>query len=167
LQVLDPHRVAYVTQTTLSVDDCQVVVNALKRRFPSIAEPKKQDICYATQNRQDAVKIMVSHCDLVLVIGSPSSSNSNRLREVAQKMGCEARLIGSADELDASWLSGHRRIGVTAGASAPEILVTALIERLRDLGIKRVKRLEGIEEQVRFPLPKGLGPVAPPAPPST
>ncbi len=157
LQVADASRVAYVTQTTLSVDDCRVVIDALKRRFPAIAEPKKQDICYATQNRQDAVKFMAPQCDLVLVIGSPSSSNSNRLREVAEKMGKEARLIGSARELDPAWLVGKRRIGVTAGASAPEVLVRELIERLRELGIVRVQALDGIEEHVSFPLPKGLG----------
>jgi 4-hydroxy-3-methylbut-2-enyl diphosphate reductase len=157
LQVADPGRLAYVTQTTLSVDDCRIVIDALKRRFPAIAEPKKQDICYATQNRQDAVKFMTPQCDLVLVIGSPSSSNSNRLREVAEKMGKEARLIGSARELDPAWLVGKRRIGVTAGASAPEVLVRELIERLRELGIVRVQPLDGIEEHVSFPLPKGLG----------
>jgi 4-hydroxy-3-methylbut-2-enyl diphosphate reductase len=156
LQVADPGRLAYVTQTTLSVDDCQAVIGALKQRFPSIVEPKKQDICYATQNRQDAVKFMTPQCDLVLVIGSPSSSNSNRLREVAEKMGKEARLIGSSDELDPAWLVGKRRIGITAGASAPEVLVQALVERLRLLGVARVHTLDGIEERVHFPLPKGL-----------
>jgi 4-hydroxy-3-methylbut-2-enyl diphosphate reductase len=156
LRVADPQRLAYVTQTTLSVDDCRVVIDALKARFPEIAEPKKQDICYATQNRQDAVKFMVPQCDLVLVIGSPSSSNSNRLREVAEKMGREARLIGSAAELDPAWLVGRRRIGVTAGASAPELLVQALVTRLRELGVGRVQVLDGIEEHVQFPLPKGL-----------
>jgi 4-hydroxy-3-methylbut-2-enyl diphosphate reductase len=157
LQVRAPESLAYVTQTTLSVDDCRMVIDALKRRFPAIAEPKKQDICYATQNRQDAVKFMAPQCDLVLVIGSPSSSNSNRLREVAEKMGKEARLIGSAAELDPAWLEGKRRIGITAGASAPEVLVTALLERLQSLGVQRVRKLDGIEEQVHFPLPKGLG----------
>ena len=156
LQVSDPERLAYVTQTTLSVDDCRAIIDALKARFPAITEPKKQDICYATQNRQDAVKFMAPQCDLVLVIGSPSSSNSNRLREVAAKMGREARLIGSADELDPAWLVGRRRIGVTAGASAPERLVQALVERLRVLGVARVRTLEGIEEHVQFPLPRGL-----------
>jgi 4-hydroxy-3-methylbut-2-enyl diphosphate reductase len=156
LCVADSQRLAYVTQTTLSVDDCRVVIDALKARFPEIAEPKKQDICYATQNRQDAVKFMVPQCDLVLVVGSPSSSNSNRLREVAEKMGREARLIGSAAELDPAWLVGRRRIGVTAGASAPELLVQALVTRLRELGIGRVQVLDGIEEHVQFPLPKGL-----------
>jgi 4-hydroxy-3-methylbut-2-en-1-yl diphosphate reductase len=156
LSISSPERLAYVTQTTLSVDDCQAVIGALKQRFPSIAEPKKQDICYATQNRQDAVKFMTPQCDLVLVIGSPSSSNSNRLREVAEKMGKEARLIGSADEFDPAWLVGKRRIGITAGASAPEVLVQALVERLRLLGVARVRILDGIEERVHFPLPKGL-----------
>ena len=145
-----------MSQTTLSVDDCREVIAALKQRFPSIAEPKKQDICYATQNRQDAVKFMAPQCDLVLVIGSPSSSNSNRLREVAQKMGCEARLIGSAAQLDPELLAGRRRIGITAGASAPEVLVESLIARLKELGVKSVRALPGIEEHVAFPLPKGL-----------
>ncbi len=156
LRVSDPSRLAYVTQTTLSVDDCQAVIDALRRRFPLIAEPKKQDICYATQNRQDAVKFMAPQCDLVLVIGSKSSSNSNRLREVAEKMGCEARLIGSAALLDASWVVGRHRIGVTAGASAPEVLVTEVVARLRELGAERVSTLPGVEERVTFPLPRGL-----------
>ncbi len=163
LQVADPSRLAYVTQTTLSVDDCRTVIEALKRRYPAIAEPKKQDICYATQNRQDAVKFMAPQCDLVLVIGSPSSSNSNRLREVAEKMGREARLIGSAAELDPAWLVGKRRIGITAGASAPEVLVQELLARLDALGVHRVKKLEGIEEHIQFPLPKGLGGASPAA----
>jgi 4-hydroxy-3-methylbut-2-enyl diphosphate reductase len=162
LSIANPERLAYVTQTTLSVDDCQAVIGALKQRFPSIVEPKKQDICYATQNRQDAVKFMAPQCDLVRVIGSPSSSNSNRLREVAEKLGKEARLIGSADELDPAWLTGKRRIGITAGASAPEVLVQALVERLRLLGVARVHTLEGIEERVHFPLPKGLAGAADP-----
>lgn len=152
----NPEHLAFVSQTTLSVDDCRDVIAALKQRFPSIAEPKKQDICYATQNRQDAVKFMAPQCDLVLVIGSPSSSNSNRLREVAQKMGCEARLIGSAEQLDPALLAGRRRIGITAGASAPEVLVESLIARLKELGVKSVRSLPGIEEHVAFPLPKGL-----------
>jgi 4-hydroxy-3-methylbut-2-enyl diphosphate reductase len=156
LQVRDPESLAFVSQTTLSVDDCSAIIAALKERFPSIAEPKKQDICYATQNRQDAVKFMAPQCDFVLVIGSPSSSNSNRLREVAQRMGVEARLIGSADELDPAWLQGRRRIGVTAGASAPERLVSELVERLRSLGVGSVRSLPGIEENMSFPLPKGL-----------
>jgi 4-hydroxy-3-methylbut-2-enyl diphosphate reductase len=157
LQVRDPESLAFVSQTTLSVDDCSAIIAALKARFPTIAEPKKQDICYATQNRQDAVKFMAPQCDLVLVIGSPSSSNSNRLREVAQRMGVDARLIGSADELDPAWLQGRKRIGVTAGASAPERLVSELIERLKSLGVRSVSALPGIEEHMSFPLPKGLG----------
>ena len=157
LQVRNPEQLAFVSQTTLSVDDCREIIAALKRRFPSIAEPKKQDICYATQNRQDAVKFMAPQCDLVLVIGSPTSSNSNRLREVAQKMGCEARLIGSADELEPGWLAGKERVGVTAGASAPEELVVDLIDRLKSLGARTVRTLPGIQENTSFPLPKGLG----------
>ena len=157
LKVADPERLAYVTQTTLSVDDCAGIVAALRERFPTIAEPKKSDICYATQNRQDAVKQMAPQCDLVLVVGSPSSSNSNRLREVAENLGVEALLIGSADELDAERVHGRLRIGVTAGASAPEVLVEQLVARLRELGAGEVQRLDGLEEHVRFPLPKGLG----------
>ncbi|MCD6733025.1 MAG: 4-hydroxy-3-methylbut-2-enyl diphosphate reductase [Burkholderiaceae bacterium] len=156
LQVRDPQRLAYVTQTTLSVDDCREIIAALKTRFPAIAEPKKQDICYATQNRQDAVKAMAPQCDLVLVIGSPTSSNSNRLREVAQKMGCEARMIGSAAELDPAWLAGKHRIGVTAGASAPERLVEELLDRLKSLGVSSVEPLHGVRENMTFPLPRGL-----------
>jgi 4-hydroxy-3-methylbut-2-enyl diphosphate reductase len=157
LKVADPERLAYVTQTTLSVDDCAGIVAALRERFPTIAEPKKSDICYATQNRQDAVKQMAPQCDLVLVVGSPSSSNSNRLREVAENLGVEALLIGSAGELDAERVRGRLRIGVTAGASAPEVLVEELVARLRELGAGEVQRLDGLEEHVRFPLPKGLG----------
>jgi len=157
LKVADPERLAYVTQTTLSVDDCAGIVAALRERFPTIAEPKKSDICYATQNRQDAVKQMAPQCDLVLVVGSPSSSNSNRLREVAENLGVEALLIGSAGELDADRVRGRNRIGVTAGASAPEVLVEELVARLREVGAGEVQRLDGLEEHVRFPLPKGLG----------
>ena len=133
----------------------------MRERFPGVAEPKKQDICYATQNRQDAVKFMAPQCDLVLVIGSPTSSNSNRLREVAQKMGCEAYLIGSAQELLPAWLVGRRRIGITAGASAPEVLVTELLARLRELGVTGVRQLPGVQEDTAFPLPKGLSALAP------
>ncbi len=157
LIVSSPERVAYVTQTTLSVDDCAEIVSALRQRFPSISEPKKQDICYATQNRQDAVKFMAPKCDLVLVVGSANSSNSNRLREVAEKMGCEAYLVDRLEAVNPSWLKGKRCIGVTAGASAPESLVQELVEGLRGLGARGVKALEGIEEHVSFPLPKGLG----------
>jgi len=157
LTVPEGTPLAYVSQTTLSVDDCRQIIEALKARFPGIAEPKKQDICYATQNRQDAVKFMAPQCDLVLIVGSPSSSNSNRLREVAEKYGCPARLIGSAAELDPALLEGRRRIGISAGASAPEVLVQELVERLRALGVQSVRTLEGVRETVAFPLPKGLG----------
>jgi len=157
LRVSDPERLAYVTQTTLSVDDCANIIGALRKRFPSIAEPKKADICYATQNRQDAIKQMAPQCDLVLVVGSPSSSNSNRLREVAENLGVEALLIGNAAQLDPTLLQGRQRIGVSAGASAPEVLVQELVARLRELGAGEVQILDGLAEHVRFPLPKGLG----------
>jgi 4-hydroxy-3-methylbut-2-enyl diphosphate reductase len=157
LQVRDPDCLGYVTQTTLSIDDAAQVVAALKGRFPNIAAPKRADICYATQNRQDAVKFMAPQVDLVIVIGSRTSSNSNRLREVAERFGVPARLVDSGDDVDPAWLQGRRRIGVTAGASAPESLVQALIDRLRSLGASRVRVLEGVEEHVVFPLPKGLG----------
>jgi 4-hydroxy-3-methylbut-2-en-1-yl diphosphate reductase len=156
LQVKQPDKLAFVSQTTLSVDDCQLVINALLARYPSIMQPKKQDICYATQNRQDAVKFMAPMCDLVIVIGSPTSSNSNRLREVAEKMSCEAYMIGSAAELMPEWLVGKKRVGITAGASAPEVLVEQLVARLKELGVKTVKPLDGIQETTVFPLPKGL-----------
>ena len=157
LAVRNPDRLAYVTQTTLSVDDAAEVTGALKARFPSILEPKRGDICYATQNRQDAVKFMAPQCDLVLVIGSPSSSNSNRLREVAARMDVEAYMIENARQLDPSWLVGKKRVGITAGASAPELLVTELIARLKEFGVISVRKLSGVEENVRFPLPSGLG----------
>jgi 4-hydroxy-3-methylbut-2-enyl diphosphate reductase len=157
LEVRDPDLLAYVTQTTLSIDDAAQIVAALKHRFPKIAAPKKADICYATQNRQDAVKAMAPKVDLVIVIGSQTSSNSNRLREVAERFGVPAHLVDSVDDVDPAWLQGRQRIGVTAGASAPESLVQALIERLRSLGASRVRVLEGVEEHVVFPLPKGLG----------
>jgi 4-hydroxy-3-methylbut-2-enyl diphosphate reductase len=157
LDVRDPEHLSYVTQTTLSIDDAAQIVAALKRRFPDIAAPKKADICYATQNRQDAVKFMAPQVDLVIVIGSQTSSNSNRLREVAERFGVAAYLVDSADDVDPAWLRDRQRIGVTAGASAPESLIEALIERLRALGADRVRVLEGVEEHVVFPLPKGLG----------
>jgi len=156
LEVRNPDRVAYVTQTTLSVDDAATVVDALRSRFPGIVGPKKDDICYATQNRQDAVKFMARQCDLVIVVGSPNSSNSNRLREVAQSRGIEAYMVDNATQLRPEWIAGKRRIGVTAGASAPEVLVQAVIARLAELGAIRVAQLEGIRENVSFPLPKGL-----------
>jgi len=160
LEVTDPERLAYVTQTTLSIDDASQIVAVLKLRFPSIAAPKKADICYATQNRQDAVKVMAPQVDLVIVIGSQTSSNSNRLREVAERFGVQAYLVDSADDVDPAWLQGRRRIGVTAGASAPEALVQALIGRLKSLGASGVRVLAGVEERVVFPLPKGLGRIA-------
>jgi 4-hydroxy-3-methylbut-2-enyl diphosphate reductase len=156
LEVRDPDHLAYVTQTTLSIDDCARVVAALKKRFPKITGPKKNDVCYATQNRQDAVKVMAPKCDVVIVVGSPNSSNSNRLREVARNLGREAYLIDNASELRPEWIEGRRSIGVTAGASAPETLVHDVIHRLQELGAKRVRELEGIEERVVFPLPKGI-----------
>jgi 4-hydroxy-3-methylbut-2-enyl diphosphate reductase len=151
-----PDRLAYVTQTTLSVDDAAEVVAALKRRFPAIVEPKKADICYATQNRQDAVKFMAPRVDVVVVIGSQASSNSNRLREVAERFGVPAYLVDSAADLDPAWLQGRARVGVTAGASAPEVLVRQLVERLQALGAGSVRALDGVLEEVVFPLPKGL-----------
>jgi 4-hydroxy-3-methylbut-2-enyl diphosphate reductase len=161
LEVKDPDKLAYVTQTTLSIDDCARLVGALKARFPGIVGPKKDDICYATQNRQDAVKIMAPECDVVIVVGSPNSSNSNRLREVARNLGRDAYLVDSAEELRAEWIEGKHRIGVTAGASAPEVLVQEVILRLQSLGARRVRELTGIEEHVTFPLPKGItGPAA-------
>ncbi|WP_026686632.1 4-hydroxy-3-methylbut-2-enyl diphosphate reductase [Azovibrio restrictus] len=157
LQVRDPEHLSYVTQTTLSVDDAAVVIAALRQRFPQIQGPKKDDICYATQNRQDAVKGLAEQCDLVLVVGSQNSSNSRRLKEVAAGMGVEAYLVDSAEELQAAWLEGKRRVGVSAGASAPENLVGQVVERLRELGRGQVIELAGVDEDVSFPLPRGLG----------
>ena len=154
LQVEDPERLAYVTQTTLSMDDASRIVTALKERFPAIVGPKKDDICYATQNRQDAVKFMAPRCDVVIVVGSPNSSNSNRLREVAANLGRDAYLIDRPEELRREWIEGKRTIGVTAGASAPEVLVQEVIFRLQQLGARRVHEIEGIEEHVTFPLPR-------------
>jgi 4-hydroxy-3-methylbut-2-en-1-yl diphosphate reductase len=156
LQVGNPDMLAYVSQTTLSVDDTAEVIAALKRKFPNIAEPKKGDICYATTNRQAAVKFMAPQVDLVLVVGSPNSSNSNRLREVAEKKGTLAYMIDNAAQIDPSWIAGRDRIGVTAGASAPEVLVQAVMDRLKELGAKSVRSLPGAEENVTFPMPKGL-----------
>jgi 4-hydroxy-3-methylbut-2-enyl diphosphate reductase len=152
----DPSRLAYVTQTTLSVDDAATIVAALKARFPGIRGPKRDDICYATQNRQDAVKFMAPKCDVVIVVGSPNSSNSNRLREVAEHIGAPAYMIDSAAELRPEWIAGKKRIGVTAGASAPAVLVDEVIAKLRELGAKRVAELDGIAENMVFPLPKEL-----------
>jgi 4-hydroxy-3-methylbut-2-enyl diphosphate reductase len=156
LQPGDPSRLAYVTQTTLSVDDAATLVAALRVRFPGIVGPKKDDICYATQNRQDAVKALARQADVVLVVGSRNSSNSNRLQEVALNAGVPAYLIDSADDLDPGWLEGKSRVGVTAGASAPEILVRRLVDRLRALGASEVTEMEGVQEAVVFPLPKAL-----------
>jgi 4-hydroxy-3-methylbut-2-enyl diphosphate reductase len=160
LEVRDPTRLAYVTQTTLSTDDCARVIAALKARFPGIQGPKRDDICYATQNRQDAVKLLAPRCDVVVVVGSPNSSNSNRLRELATNLGREAYLVDSADDIQPEWVRGRRTVGVTAGASAPETLVRQVIARLQELGAPRVRELDGISEAITFPLPKGL--TAPP-----
>ena len=156
IQVRDPARVAYVTQTTLSMDDTKNIVVALRARFPQLQGPRKSDICYATQNRQDAVKNLAQRCDLILVVGSPNSSNSNRLRELAEKQAKPAYLIDSADDIQATWLAGSPRVGVTAGASAPEVLVDAVIARLRALGAATVTEQDGIREQVVFALPREL-----------
>lgn len=156
LQVADPEKLAYVTQTTLSVDDATQVINALKQRFPHIKAPKSDDICYATQNRQDAVKIMAKDCDLVIIVGSPNSSNSNRLREVAKNQGIEAYMVDNASHLQAEWLHGKQKIGISAGASAPEVLVQEVITALRDMGAANVEELQGVVENVVFQLPKNL-----------
>jgi 4-hydroxy-3-methylbut-2-en-1-yl diphosphate reductase len=156
LKVSDPDKLAYVTQTTLSVDDAARVVEALRERFPNIVGPKKDDICYATQNRQDAVKALAPQCDVVIVVGSPTSSNSNRLREVAENLGVPAYMVDNASEIRAEWVTGKSRVGLTAGASAPEILVREVIARLKELGIGEVDNLDGTQEKVAFALPKGL-----------
>ncbi|MDM5180261.1 4-hydroxy-3-methylbut-2-enyl diphosphate reductase [Massilia sp. DJPM01] len=156
LEVKTPDQLAYVSQTTLSVDDTADIIAALKEKFPNIIEPKKGDICYATTNRQEAVKFMAPQVDVVIVVGSPNSSNSNRLREVAEKKGTPAYMVDNASQIDPQWLVGKLRIGVTAGASAPEVLVQAVIDRLKELGARSVRALDGVEEHVTFPLPKGL-----------
>ncbi|UTY60767.1 4-hydroxy-3-methylbut-2-enyl diphosphate reductase [Massilia sp. erpn] len=156
LNVQNPEQLAYVSQTTLSVDDTIDIISALKQRFPHIIEPKKGDICYATTNRQEAVKFMAPQVEVVIVVGSPNSSNSNRLREVAEKKGTPAYMVDNAAQIDAAWLEGRQRVGVTAGASAPEVLVQAVIDRLKELGAKSVRPLDGVQEAVTFPLPKGL-----------
>lgn len=156
LEVSKPDMLAYVSQTTLSVDDTADVIAALKRKFPTIVEPKKGDICYATTNRQEAVKFMAPQVEVVIVVGSPNSSNSNRLREVAEKKGVSAFMVDNAMQINPSWIEGKSRIGVTAGASAPEVLVQAVIGRLKELGAKSVRPLPGVEENVTFPMPKGL-----------
>lgn len=157
LEVRTPNRLAYVTQTTLSMDDTDSVVRELQKRFPEIRGPKVSDICYATQNRQDAVKLMSGQVDVVLVVGSKTSSNTNRLREVAERHGVPAYLLNGAEELNPAWLDGKQRVGITAGASAPEALVQGLVTAVKALGATAVRRLPGAEETIRFPLPKGLG----------
>jgi len=154
---LDLHdKLAVVTQTTLSVDDTAEISSAIRQRFPHVREPKQQDICYATQNRQDAVKLLSPQVDVVIVVGSPTSSNSNRLRELAEKLGTSAYMIDNADELKSEWFEGKTRVGLTAGASAPELLVEQVITKLRELGATTVRNLPGVEEHLKFPLPKGL-----------
>jgi len=156
LTVAQPDNLAYTSQTTLSVDDTSSVIAALKARFPAIIGPKNDDICYATQNRQDAVRDLSRHCDLVLVVGSPNSSNSNRLSELARREGVEAYLIDGADEIDPAWVVGKEHVGLTAGASAPQILVDGVIARLRTLGASRIAELDGESESMVFALPKEL-----------
>jgi len=156
LQVTDPANLAFVTQTTLSVDDASQIIAALKQRFPHIVGPKKDDICYATQNRQDAIKALAQQCDVVIVVGSPNSSNSNRLREVAANQNVAAYMVDNARELKPEWLAGASRVGVSAGASAPEVLVQEVISRLMELGASGVTEIAGITERVTFPLPKNL-----------
>ena len=156
LQVKNPEKLAFVTQTTLSMDDAATVIDALKAKYPNIHAPKSEDICYATQNRQDAVKLMAKDCDLVIIIGSPNSSNSNRLREVAEKQGIEAYMVDNASFLQASWLVGKKKIGVSAGASAPEVLVKEVISQLQHMGAQQVEELQGVIESVVFQLPKNL-----------
>ena len=156
VQPAQTDKLAVVTQTTLSVDDAAEIAAAVRARFPKVREPKQQDICYATQNRQDAVKLLAPKVDIVIVVGSPTSSNSNRLRELAQRLGTPAHMVDSADELRAEWFEGKARVGLTAGASAPEVLVHAVIERVRALGAVSVRKMDGIVESTKFPLPKGL-----------
>jgi 4-hydroxy-3-methylbut-2-enyl diphosphate reductase len=157
VQVTRPDRLAVVTQTTLSVDDAAEILAAVKRRFPQVREPKQQDICYATQNRQDAVKVLAPQVDVLVVVGSQSSSNSNRLRELAERLGTPAYMVDSASDLRPEWFEHRARVGLTAGASAPELLVQQVIERLRNLGAVSVRKMQGVQETVNFPLPLGLG----------
>jgi len=156
VQVAQVDKLAVVTQTTLSVDDAAEILAAVKARFPTVREPKQQDICYATQNRQDAVKVLAPSVDVVIVVGSPTSSNSNRLRELAERLGTDAYMVDAPDDLQAAWFEGRSRVGLTAGASAPDILVQQVIERLRALGAVSVRKMPGVEETTHFPLPKGL-----------
>lgn len=157
VRVRDPAKLAVVTQTTLSVDDAAQILAEVKRVFPQVREPKKQDICYATQNRQDAVKLLAPQVDVVIVVGSPTSSNSNRLRELAERLGTPGYMVDAAEDLKAEWLEDRPRVGLTAGASAPDVLVQAVIARLREFGATTVRSLPGVEENVHFPLPMGLG----------
>jgi 4-hydroxy-3-methylbut-2-en-1-yl diphosphate reductase len=157
VQVVQADKLAVVTQTTLSVDDAAEILAAVKRRFPKVREPKQQDICYATQNRQDAVKVLAPTVDVVIVVGSPTSSNSNRLRELAQRLGTDAHMVDSPDDLRVEWFEGKRSVGLTAGASAPDILVQQVIARLRALGAVTLRSIPGVEETINFPLPMGLG----------
>ncbi|MET0517888.1 MAG: 4-hydroxy-3-methylbut-2-enyl diphosphate reductase [Burkholderiaceae bacterium] len=157
VRVNNPDRLAVVTQTTLSVDDAAEILAAVKQQFPRVREPKKQDICYATQNRQDAVKVLAPQVDVVIVVGSPTSSNSNRLRELAERLGTPGYMVDAAEDLKPEWFEGRAKVGLTAGASAPDVLVQAVIDRLRALGATSVRSLPGVEEHVRFPLPLGLG----------
>ena len=156
LRPAQTEKLALVTQTTLSVDDAAQITDAVRRRFPNVRQPKQQDICYATQNRQDAVKIMSGQVDVVIVVGSPTSSNSNRLAELARKLGVDSYMVDNAGELQTQWLEGKPRVGLTAGASAPEVLVRQVIDRIKALGAVSVRNIDGIEETVKFPLPKGL-----------
>lgn len=156
VQPLQTERLAVVTQTTLSVDDAAEITAAVKQRFPNVRQPKQQDICYATQNRQDAVKLLSRDVDVVIVVGSPTSSNSNRLAELARKLGVDAYMVDSPAELRAEWVEGKSRVGLTAGASAPEVLVQEVVARLKALGAMSVRKMDGIQETVKFPLPKGL-----------
>ena len=156
-QVTRPERLAVVTQTTLSVDDAAQILAAVKRRFPAVREPKQQDICYATQNRQDAVKVLAPAVDVVIVVGSPTSSNSNRLRELAERLGTPGHMVDAASDLLPEWFEGKARVGLTAGASAPDILVQQVIARLRELGAVSVRKMDGVQEKTHFPLPLGLG----------
>ena len=155
--VTRPDRLAVVTQTTLSVDDAAAILGAVKRRFPQVREPKQQDICYATQNRQDAVKMLSPQVEVVIVVGSPTSSNSNRLRELAERLGIAAYMVDQPSDLRPEWFAGKRRVGLTAGASAPDILVQQVIARLREFGAVSVRNVPGVQETIHFPLPMGLG----------
>ncbi|MBC7955329.1 MAG: 4-hydroxy-3-methylbut-2-enyl diphosphate reductase, partial [Cytophagales bacterium] len=156
VKVAQTEKLAVVTQTTLSVDDAAEILAAVKQRFPSVREPKQQDICYATQNRQDAVKVLAPQVDVLIVVGSPTSSNSNRLRELGQRLGAQAHMVDQPEDLKPEWFEGKRRVGLTAGASAPDILVQQVITQLKALGAVSVRTIPGVEETIHFPLPKGL-----------